>query len=257
VELDGELVKHKVFGIGQIVEFENNYVTVLFDASKEEKKFIYPSAFGSFLESENKLFLKQIEEDKNVIIRMEAESKRINEDREKVKVALTIKSQNDVVRLLNTRTVKTSDKNNIDNVMLKDNINRKYWIAVHDIIAYNENPRLFGFKDTVNKAKVIKPGDIIVYYLSGSSTIKGIYKVCDKPWKRDDRWESEHQIQISPILELKDSIDFKVLVPNLQLFKGLIRWSGAIQGKNAVRELNKIDYKIIEDSVYKACIKSK
>lgn len=232
MELDGELVKHKVFGIGQIIEFANNYVTVLFDASKEEKKFIYPSAFGSFLESENKFFLKQIEEDKNVIIRKEAESKRINEDIEKGKIAVTIKSQ-------------------------KGNISKKYWIAVHDIIAYNENPRLFGFKDAVNKAKLIKAGDIIVYYLSGSSTIKGIYEVCKRPWERDNRWVSEHQIQISPILELKDSIDFKVLVPNLQLFKGLIKWSGAIQGTNAVRELNKTDFKIIEDRVYKASINTK
>jgi predicted RNA-binding protein len=232
-------------------------IRLLFDASKEEKKFIYPSAFGSFLESENKFFLKQIEEDKNVIIWREAESKRINEDREKIKAAITIESRNDGVRRLNTHTVKTSDRNNIDIAMLKDNIIRKYWLAVHDVIAYNENPRLFGFKDTVNKAKSIKPGDIIVYYLSGSSTIKGIYEVCDKPWKRDDRWVSEHQIQISPILELKGSIDFKVLVPNLQIFKGLIRWSGAIQGKNAVRELNKTDFKIIEDSVYKACSNTK
>lgn len=106
-------MKHKVFGIGQIVEFENNYVTVLFNGWKEEKKFIYPSAFGSFLELEDKSFLKQIEEDKNEIIQKEAEIKRINGDREKVKVATTIKSKNDGVRRLKTHTVKASDRNNI------------------------------------------------------------------------------------------------------------------------------------------------
>lgn len=111
MELYGEVVKHKVFGRGQIVEFANNYVTVLFDENKAEKKFTYPTAFGSFLELENKSFLKQIEEDKNVIAQMEAESKRINEER--AKVAITIKSKSDGVRQLKNTTVKTSDKNNI------------------------------------------------------------------------------------------------------------------------------------------------
>lgn len=80
MELYGEVVKHKVFGRGQIVEFANNYVTVLFDENKSEKKFTYPTAFELFLELENKSFLKQIEEDKNVIAQKEAESKRINEE---------------------------------------------------------------------------------------------------------------------------------------------------------------------------------
>lgn len=45
VEMYGEVVKHKVFGRGQIVEFANNYVTVLFDENKAEKKFTYPTDF--------------------------------------------------------------------------------------------------------------------------------------------------------------------------------------------------------------------
>lgn len=77
MELYGEVVKHKVFGKGQIVEFANNYVTVLFDENKAEKKFTYPAAFESFLKLENKSFLKPIEEDKIVIAQKEAEIKRI------------------------------------------------------------------------------------------------------------------------------------------------------------------------------------
>jgi hypothetical protein len=42
MKLCGELVNHKAFGKGQIVEFENNYVTVLFENITEEKKFKYP-----------------------------------------------------------------------------------------------------------------------------------------------------------------------------------------------------------------------
>nr|WP_205606391.1 hypothetical protein [Clostridium butyricum] len=107
----GKVVKHKVFGRGQIVEFANNYVTVLFDENKAEKKFTYPAAFGSFLELENKSFLKQIEEDKNVIAQKEAESKRINEER--AKAAIATRTQDGRVRNTNSTTVKSSDKNNI------------------------------------------------------------------------------------------------------------------------------------------------
>ena len=111
MELYGEVVKHKVFGRGQIVEFANNYVTVLFDESKAEKKFTYPTAFGSFLELENKSFLKQIEEVKNVIAQKDAESKRINEER--AKAAIATKAQEGRVRNTNSATAKSSDKNNI------------------------------------------------------------------------------------------------------------------------------------------------
>lgn len=109
MELCGEVVNHKFFGRGQIVKFVNNYVTVLFDEGELEKKFTYPSAFGPFLELEKKSFLKQIEEDKNVIIQKEAEKKRISEE----KVAMAIKSKSDKVRRSKSTNTKTSDRNNI------------------------------------------------------------------------------------------------------------------------------------------------
>ena len=111
MQINGEVVKHKVFGRGQIVEFADNYVTVLFDESKTEKKFAYPSAFGAFLEMENEFFLKQIEEDKNVIAKEEAENKRVNE--ELAKIATAIKSKGNGKRHLKNTTEKTSDRNNI------------------------------------------------------------------------------------------------------------------------------------------------
>lgn len=133
----------------------------------------------------------------------------------------------------------------------------KVWLVVHDIEAYNENCRLLGFSDKIYNAKNIKAKDIVVYYFSGTSTIKGIYEVCEKPWKRDIRWTSEHQISIKPILELENDIDFKVLVPNLALFKNKERWYGCIQGTNAIRELSEDDFKIIEQRVYKTFINNK
>jgi len=104
-------VQHKSFGRGQIVEFTNNYATVLFENSKEEKKFGYPSAFGAFLELENKSFFKQIEEDKNEIIEKEAEDKKIKQDLANLEI--TIKSKGIGARRIKNRISKASDCNNI------------------------------------------------------------------------------------------------------------------------------------------------
>lgn len=88
MELYGEVVKHKTFGIGKIIEFKDNYVSVLFDEGGLEKKFVYPSAFGTFLESDNVSFLKKIEEDKDNIAQLEAEKKRITGYQEKLAATL-------------------------------------------------------------------------------------------------------------------------------------------------------------------------
>lgn len=132
--------------------------------------------------------------------------------------------------------------------------NPRIWLVVHDMYAYNENSRLLGFSDKVYNAKNLNPKDIIVYYFSGTSTIKGIYEVCEKPWQRDNRWTGEHQIQIKPILELESDIDFKSLVPHLELFQNKAKWSGCIQGIHAIREISEKDFKVIEGRVYQYCI---
>lgn len=111
MELCGEIVTHKIFGRGLIVKFTNNHVTVLFDESKAEKRFIYPSAFGAFLELENKSFLGQIEEDKSAIALKEAEIKKANEER--ARLELIIKSKETGTRHSKSTTPKTSDRNNI------------------------------------------------------------------------------------------------------------------------------------------------
>ena len=111
LELCGEIVEHKFFGRGQIVEFVNNYATVLFDDSKEEKKFGYPAVFGEFLELENKSFLKEIQEDKDVIAEKEADDKRVKQALTQLEIAL--KSKEEIARRVKKTTEKTSDSNNI------------------------------------------------------------------------------------------------------------------------------------------------
>lgn len=56
MNLTGEIVKHKKFGFGTIVESKNDYITVMFHETKEQKKFLYPEAIGEFLELQNKLY---------------------------------------------------------------------------------------------------------------------------------------------------------------------------------------------------------
>ncbi len=54
MDLNGEIVKHKKFGVGTIVESKDDYIMVFFNETKEEKKFLYPEAMGVFLELQNK-----------------------------------------------------------------------------------------------------------------------------------------------------------------------------------------------------------
>lgn len=54
MDLNGEVVKHEKFGMGTIVESKDDYIMVLFNDTKEEKKFLYPEAIGDFLELQNK-----------------------------------------------------------------------------------------------------------------------------------------------------------------------------------------------------------
>lgn len=82
MELYGELVKHKVFGKGQIVKFVDNYLTVLFEENKIEKKFSYPEAIGSFLQLENHVLSSQIEDERKEKERIEAEKKRAEEQQD-------------------------------------------------------------------------------------------------------------------------------------------------------------------------------
>ena len=91
MDLCGEFVTHKVFGRGRIIGLENDCVTVLFLELNENKKFIYPSAFGRFLNLENDQLIKQIQSYKNGLAQSiadaqkEKENKKTLEKQQKVK----------------------------------------------------------------------------------------------------------------------------------------------------------------------------
>ncbi|MFA9398795.1 MAG: hypothetical protein ACERKV_11095 [Clostridiaceae bacterium] len=111
MDICGEVVEHKAFGRGEIIKFENNHITVLFDKKKDEKIFVYPSVFENYLKTDNEVFLKEIEKDKNKIaeyelIKKQEEIKRIDEEYERM--VLERKNTNN-----GKISSKTNDKNNI------------------------------------------------------------------------------------------------------------------------------------------------
>ena len=81
MNLCGEFVTHKVFGRGQISEQENDCVTVLFCDTNEKKRFIYPSALGTFLVPENIVIVKEMKDNEDEIVRMKAAARQEVEDR--------------------------------------------------------------------------------------------------------------------------------------------------------------------------------
>jgi len=73
LEFIGEVIKHKVFGIGKITEFKDDFIKIKFDDIEEEKDFIYPDSFDSYLVLKNELLSKQVEDELVIFRKKEAE----------------------------------------------------------------------------------------------------------------------------------------------------------------------------------------
>ena len=102
MNLCGEKVKHKIFGIGKIMRFEKDSVIVFFDENQEEKQFRYPSAFGFFLELVNPNKSVQIDNDKIAEAQSEADKKTIISERIKM----------EVIRKIDIKGIKQTNINN-------------------------------------------------------------------------------------------------------------------------------------------------
>ena len=93
MSFNGEVVFHKSFGIGKILELDNSYVTIIFD-NNLERKFSYPDAFGKYLTCKNRELLNQVRQDKYALLeKLEAdrvakiknmENERLIKDKKKV-----------------------------------------------------------------------------------------------------------------------------------------------------------------------------
>jgi hypothetical protein len=87
MDVYGEVVKHKKFGVGTIIESKDDFITVLFNDTQEEKKFLYPEAIGEFLELQNKISNEDMIENEN----SRNEQKRVNDIKNIIKREKSIK----------------------------------------------------------------------------------------------------------------------------------------------------------------------
>ncbi|MGD9569654.1 MAG: hypothetical protein AB7V48_15325 [Sedimentibacter sp.] len=74
MEFVGELVEHKVFGSGTIVEFNDTFIVVKFE-NNSLKDFVFPNAFDSYLKLKNQELSKRVDEKLIVFRQKEAEKK--------------------------------------------------------------------------------------------------------------------------------------------------------------------------------------
>ncbi len=74
LEYVGELVAHKIFGTGKIVEFNDTFIVVKF-GNDSQKDFVFPDAFDSYLKLENQELSKQVEQKLVAYRQKEAEKK--------------------------------------------------------------------------------------------------------------------------------------------------------------------------------------
>lgn len=109
MEFIGEIVTHQTFGKGKIVALTEDYVTILFENHADEKRFVYPSAFGEFLISDSKVFKKEINKDKRALEKLVAEQERIAEEI----LQLAIANQLEANKSKGKKAVKVTDRNNI------------------------------------------------------------------------------------------------------------------------------------------------
>lgn len=130
----------------------------------------------------------------------------------------------------------------------------KKWLIVHSKDSYNTNENIIGFD--YDKANKIQPTDYIIYYFKRDKNIKGgyikgLYKVAEKPWNKEESWSSKIQIELEPIKILKKEINIRPLLPVLELFKNHQdkNWGSLLQGSNNIRELSEYDFIILESRI--------
>jgi hypothetical protein len=77
MDLVNQIVIHKYFGDGKIIEQSGNYLTIIFDIG--EKKFNFPDSFKDFLRAKDKTIDEQI---RIFLMKFEEEQKRVNAEKE-------------------------------------------------------------------------------------------------------------------------------------------------------------------------------
>jgi|AGTN01.3.fsa_nt_gi hypothetical protein len=105
MNLCSEVVKHKKFGVGTIVESNSDYIIVRFHETNEQKKFFYPDAIGEFLEIQNKP-----SPDNKEHFMKETEHEREHEQRRIKGIKGRIKREKDIKKIIGIRREEERNK---------------------------------------------------------------------------------------------------------------------------------------------------
>jgi predicted transcriptional regulator len=109
MDLYGEVVKHKKFGIGTIVKSKSDYIEVLFHDTNEQKKFLYPEAIGEFLELQSKA---SSNDEQQGMKEMETGHEGEHEQKRIKNIKGIIKRENIIKKIIGIRTREEKDKQN-------------------------------------------------------------------------------------------------------------------------------------------------
>lgn len=108
MEYVGELVAHKKFGMGTIVEFNDTFIVVKFE-NNSQKDFVFPDAFDAYLQLKNQELSKKVDE-KLIVYRQKEAEKKAKELEHKLE-AYRLRVLKSELENLKKGKIKTTDSN--------------------------------------------------------------------------------------------------------------------------------------------------
>jgi predicted RNA-binding protein len=132
-----------------------------------------------------------------------------------------------------------------------------YWLCITNAENWEvaKNRKVWGVNDRhKNKISQVKPGDILIFYITKSHEVGGIMKADSEPYMSTEKIFSPtgfasgeifpNRVKLKSQIIVDKPINFKELVPKLKFIKNKKFWAGSLQGK-ATRLIPKEDYETV------------
>nr|MDO8081699.1 EVE domain-containing protein [Candidatus Freyarchaeota archaeon] len=132
-----------------------------------------------------------------------------------------------------------------------------YWLCITNAENWEvvKNKKVWGVTDRhKNKISQVKPGDILIFYITKSYKVGGIMKADSEPYMGTEKIFSPtgfaakeifpNRVKLKSQIIVDKPINFKELVPKLKFIKNKKVWAGSLQGKT-MRLIPKEDYETI------------
>lgn len=162
MEFVGELVEHKVFGTGTIIEFNDTFVVVEFE-NNSKKSFVFPDAFDSYLELKNQKLFKEVEE--KLIDYRKKEAERKSKEQEQKIEAYKLRILKSEIENSKKNSIKKTDSNIVFKCYYCDGGNSNESIGFKSVCS----DEMIKYNITVAKNNVCSMDECNCYqYLSGN-----------------------------------------------------------------------------------------